>query len=426
MRLGRSISARLPVTGNQGNPSLSQSPLPGTLSHSCNEHLVTPSSGGLFPGGRPPRLSFCLLPSAGPSCGSGHPCCRDSLTFTVPGPPREGPLIRPWAFPTHTPIWGWRHCQTALPSSSALPAVCYRADREKWQFSSFPAKRFRADSASFNATTVQWRKGGERPRIEEQVLINRFEVLLWGFPFTQKSPCHPFQGQIAAQERSPLRTIPSFIWLISLSRALFCWKDTIVSHAPAMGMLGVKTSWQRRNRVFHHRTEPWPWVSHFPCLDLKSSLQSKNQSSSSGWYTLQAMKHWKKANCMEFSVFKSPINLYCRISPHTSRRAGWPNRACDAWKTLWGELCSGGDFVLRLLSGWGQRRGLIPALLLLALCHFWRSHHPGTPPATAQTPFPALVSQTQPSRNNPYFFNPFQVTPIHLKMRMFLLCSPPL
>ena len=128
-----------------------------------------------------------------------------------------------------------------------------------------------------------------------------------------------------------------------------------------------------------------------------------------------------------WSFLSSNPPFTCTVgSPHIRAGGQDGQTGCDAWKTLWGELCSGEDFVLRLLSGWGQRRGLIPALLLLALSHFWRSHHRGTPPATAQTPFPALISQTQPSGNNPYFSNPFQVTPIHLKMRMFLLRSPPL
>lgn len=175
-------------------------------------------------------LSFCLLTSSGLFlcvCLWGVLAAGIASRWHSPTHSREWLLIRMWVLPTHDPIWGWRHCQAALPSSSALSALCYCADRRKWQFSSFPAKWFSADSASFNSTAMQWRKRRERernksPRIEEHMLINHSEVLLWVgtfFSFTQKNPCYSLQGHTdALRELSSLFLYSFPFWGLFLGK----------------------------------------------------------------------------------------------------------------------------------------------------------------------------------------------------------------
>lgn len=112
-------------------------------------------------------LSFCLLTSSGLFlcvCLRSVLAAGTAAHWHSPTHSREWLLIRMWVLPTHDPIWGRRHCQAAPPSSSTLSAVCYCADRGKWQFSSFPAKWFSADSASFNSTAMQWRKRREKEK----------------------------------------------------------------------------------------------------------------------------------------------------------------------------------------------------------------------------------------------------------------------
>lgn len=77
-----------------------------------------------------------------------------------------------------------------------------------------------------------------------------------GISLHSEKPLSPFSRTDCCTGEEPPQNHP-FTYLTDFPvKGSFFSKDTIVSHAPAMGMLGIKASRQSRNRVFHHRTEP--------------------------------------------------------------------------------------------------------------------------------------------------------------------------
>lgn len=128
---------------------------------------------------------------------SGCPCCRDNLTFTLPTLQPSGEWLLIKCSSSH-PQSNLRPevLSGGLPSSAELSALCYRADRGKWQCSSFPLN----DSVLIQPVSTpeqsNRKKEGKNNQNRRANTYQLFGGIVTGGPF-QKSPCHLFQGHTA-------------------------------------------------------------------------------------------------------------------------------------------------------------------------------------------------------------------------------------
>lgn len=149
--------------------------------------------------GFPSVLAPHLTGTASVGVWRGCPCCRDNLTFTLPPlqPSREWLLIK-CSSPHPQSNLRPEVLSGGLLSSAELSALCYCADRGKWQCSSLPLN----DSVLIQPVSTPEqsnRKKKKRRKNNQNRKVNThplFGGIVTGGPF-QKSPCHLFQGHTA-------------------------------------------------------------------------------------------------------------------------------------------------------------------------------------------------------------------------------------